>query len=71
MQNHTVFALVLAVATAALSYGLALLTERDATRAYRTFFKTLASGLLAGGVLVWLAAPRPEAVATVPFDAAF
>lgn len=69
LQHSYVFAVVAALATAALAYSLARVTEPDATRAYRTFYKTLASGLLAGTALAWVASSRPEPLATVPFDA--
>ena len=70
MQRY-LLAVISALATAILAYVLALVTEHDSTRAYRTFFKTLVSGLLAGGALAWLTGPRADPVATLPFDTAF
>ena len=74
LQHKYVFAVLATTATAALAAAFARVTERPLREpaggvAYRAFFKTLLSGLLAGLSLAWLAAPSAEPVATVPFDA--
>lgn len=79
LQKPYVFAFVLSFATAVLVW----LYNRTLVRAdpkpdpkaeaYRSFFKTLAAGLLAGGALTYLTTRRgggdATAVAAEPFDA--
>lgn len=68
-QQPYVFALTIALLTAALAYMYSRTTEKEPAGANKTFFKTLAAGALAGIGLTWLTSARPEALATEPFDA--
>lgn len=67
-----VFALTIALLTSVLTYLLAKITEKDPDKPMRTFFKTLVSGAVVGGILTYLTSPTrasPNDVATEPFDA--
>jgi len=68
IQKPYVFALAIALVTAILAYAYSKVTDKDSNVSYRTFFKTLAAGALAGVVLTYLSTPRAEAMATEPFD---
>lgn len=78
LQKPYVFAFVLSLATAVLVWLYnRTLVKQDAkavdpkAEAYRSFFKTLAAGLLAGGALTYLTTARRggDVVASEPFDA--
>lgn len=69
LQRPYVFAFVLALATAVLVWLYTKTIEKDAEKVNRTFFKTLAAGVLAGAALTWASSPRAEPVAAEPFDA--
>jgi hypothetical protein len=68
LQQPYVFAAAMALITAGLVYAYSMVTDRDGERSRKTFFKTLAAGVLAGAVLTYAAKPRAEALATEPFD---
>ncbi len=75
LQKPYVFAFVLSLATAVLVwlYNRTLTkagtNTNAADEAYRSFFKTLAAGLLAGGALTYLTTRRGgDVVASEPFD---
>lgn len=77
LQKPYVFAFVLSLATAVLvwMYNRTLVKQDPKadpqTEAYRSFFKTLAAGLLAGGALTYLTTRRGnDVVASEPFDMA-
>jgi high-affinity Fe2+/Pb2+ permease len=67
LQQPYVFAVAVAVLTAALVYFYSRTIESDQKSSNKTFFKTLAAGLLVGGGLAYLSQPKPEALATEPF----
>lgn len=79
LQKPYVFAFVLSFATAVLvwMYNRTLAPPQGANNtpqaeARRSFFKTLAAGLLAGGALTYLTTRRAgggDAIAAEPFDA--
>lgn len=77
LQQPYIFAIVLAVVTAVLAYLLSTVTDKDAVRSKRTFFKTLAAGVVAGLALTYFTTGRARggdaagaaAVVTEPFDA--
>lgn len=66
LQQPYVFAIAVAVLTAALVYFYSRTIEND-EKSNKTFFKTLAAGLLVGGGLAYLSRPKAEALATEPF----
>lgn len=68
LQNSYVFAVLAALLTSVLAYALSRVTDRDPSRHNPTFFKTLLCSLAAGLTLAYFASPRPELVATEPFD---
>lgn len=70
LRQPYVFAFTLAILTAALAYAYGRVTDVDTTKSYRTFFKTMAAGILAGGLLTYISSPRAEPMATEPFDMA-
>ena len=65
-QQPYVFAVAVAVLTAALVYFYSRTIESD-EKCNKTFFKTLAAGLLVGVGLAYLSQPRTEQLATEPF----
>lgn len=78
LQQPYIFAIVLAVVTSVLAYLLSTVTDKDAVRSKRTFFKTLAAGVVAGLALTYFATGRARgadagaaaaAAVTEPFDA--
>ena len=70
LQQPYVFALVVALVTAVLAYSYSRVTDADASRHSRTFFRTLAAASVAGLGLAYLASARSAPVmATEPFDA--
>lgn len=70
LQQPYVFAVVVAVATAVLAYLYSRVTDQDATRHSKTFFRTLVAATLAGVGLTYVATARSAPVmATEPFDA--
>ena len=69
LQQPYVFAFALALITATLVYLYSKTTEKDPAQVNRTFFKTLAAGILAGATLTYMSTPRGETVASEPFDA--
>ena len=66
LQQPYVFAVAAAVLTAAVIYFYAKTMEGD-ERCNKTFFKTLAAGLLVGLGLAYMSTPRSEAILTEPF----
>lgn len=74
LQQPYVFALLVALGTAVLTYLYGRVTDKDPAAPARTFNKTLAAGVLVGAALTYLATPRaadsPLMVATEPFDTA-
>ena len=66
LQQPYVFAVAMAVLTAALVYFYSRTIESDG-KPNKTFFKTLAAGLVVGGGLAYISHPRAEALATEPF----
>lgn len=69
LQQPYVFAVALAFATAVLVFLYGRVTDKEASRPTRTFFKTLAAGILAGVALTYMSSSKPEPIATEPFDA--
>lgn len=69
LQQPYVFAFTVALLTAVLSYLYSRISEKDPQKCTKTFFKTLAAGVVAGAGLTYLTSSRPETVATEPFDA--
>lgn len=69
LQQPYMFALTLAVLTAALSYLYSFVVERDPSKRNSTFFKTLAAGVVVGVGLTYLTTSRSETLAAEPFDA--
>lgn len=69
LKNYYVFALVVAVVTATLSwlYARTLEGKKDEDAPSKTFYKTLAAGMLGGMALAWFVS-RPEEVLTEPFQ---
>lgn len=69
LKNYYVFALVVALATAVLAwlYARTLEGQKDSEAPGKTFYKTLAAGVVAGGALAWFVS-RPEEVLTEPFS---
>ena len=70
LRQPYVFALTLALLTAALAYLYAMVTDKEPKKPHQAFFKTLAAGVISGLVLTYATAPRTEQFATEPFDAA-
>jgi hypothetical protein len=69
LRQPYIFAFVLACLTAVLVYMYSKTIEKDATRADKIFFKTLAAGVLAGAALTYATSPRSANVAIAePFD---
>lgn len=68
LQKPYVFALVLACLTAVLTYAYSKVTDNDAKKSNRTFFKTLAAGTFAGLGLTYLVQSKSDPIATEPFD---
>jgi hypothetical protein len=66
LQQPYVFAVAVAVLTATVVYFYSRTLERD-DKCNKTFFKTLAAGLLVGGGLAYMSQPRAEKLATEPF----
>ncbi len=66
LQQPYVFAVAAAVLTAAAIYFYAKTMEKD-ERCNKTFFKTLAAGLVVGLGLAYMSTPKPEAILTEPF----
>jgi hypothetical protein len=66
LQQPYVFAIAAAVLTAAVIYFYAKTIESD-ERCNKTFFKTLAAGLLVGLGLAYMSTPRSEPILTEPF----
>lgn len=66
LQQPYVFAVVVAILTAALTYFYSRTIEAD-DKSNKTFFKTLTAGLLVGLGLAYLSQPKTEALATEPF----
>lgn len=69
LQQPYVFAFGVALLTAVLSYLYSRVTDKERGNSTKTFFKTLAAGIVAGAGLTYITSSRPEAVATEPFDA--
>lgn len=72
LRQPYLFAIALAVVTAVLAFALSKVTDKDSTKSRRTFFTTLAAGLVTGIALTYLTAPKgvaEAAIATEPFDA--
>jgi hypothetical protein len=70
LQKPYLFAFALALLTAVLAYLYGRTTDKDQATSNKTFFKTLAAGVLSGAVLTYVSNARPELVATEPFDVA-
>lgn len=69
LRRPYIFALVLASLTAVIVYFYSKTIEKDAARADKIFFKTLAAGILAGAALTYATSPRSaEAAIVEPFD---
>jgi hypothetical protein len=68
IRQPYVFALVVALLTAALAYAYSYVTDRDRAVSYRTFFKTLVAAAASGMVLTYLTQPGEDIMATEPFD---
>lgn len=69
LQNHYVFAVLMAILTSVLAYALSRMTDTEPGRPYRTFFKTLVCALAAGALLAYMASRKTaEPMATEPFD---
>lgn len=69
LQQPYVFAFALAMLTATITFFYSKTVEKDQAQVKRTFFKTLAAGVLAGAVLAYFSTPRGEQLAAEPFDA--
>ena len=66
LQQPYVFAVAVAVLTAAVMYFYSRTLESN-EKANKTFYKTLAAGLVVGLGLAYLSRPKPEAISTEPF----
>lgn len=68
LQNHHVFGVLIALVTALLVYAYQYTVDpsRDANK--RTFYKTLAAGVISSLVLSW-AIYRPDQISSEPFNA--
>lgn len=70
VRQPYIFALVLASLTAVVVYFYSKTIEKDAARADKIFFKTLAAGVLVGAALTYMtSSPRSVEIAE-PFDPA-
>lgn len=66
LQQPYVFAVAVAVLTASIVYFYSKTIESD-DKCNKTFFKTLAAGLVVGVGLAYLSQPRLEQLSTEPF----
>jgi hypothetical protein len=67
-QNHHIFGISIAVMTAILVYAYQYTIDPVRENNKRTFYKTLAAGVISALVLSWVIY-RPEQLSTEPFNA--